>query len=185
MGLPHLVKIGLMEVVGHYSSPDFQRYPRDARVICRTDRGLEQGVVVCELSSMATPESGERTKTEGHVLRLVGSEDELILQRLERYRDKAFLACQKLIAEQQLPAILVDVEHLFDGESVFFYFIGDVDERLESLTAQLGETYESKVRFKKFAETLAQGCGPNCGEKEGGCSSGGCGSCALAGSCKS
>ncbi len=178
MGLPHLIKIGLMGVVGQYDSPSFDRYPRDARVICRTERGLESGVVVCELTDSVA------SKKIGDVLRLVGAEDDLILQRLDRYRDKAFLACQKLISDHQLPATLVDVEHLFDGESVFFYFLGDVDPTLEALTEQLGAEYERKVRFKKFAETLASGCGPNCGEKEGGCASGGCGSCALSGSCK-
>jgi len=178
MGLPHLVKIGLMGVVGQYDSPNFARYPRDASVICRTERGLEYGVVVRELTDVTASEKN------GAVLRLVGPEDKLILDRLDRYRDKAFLACQQLIAERQLSATLVDVEHLFDGESVFFYFLGEVDRSLEALTEQLGAEYERKVRFKKFAETLASGCGPNCGEKEGGCASGGCGSCTLAGSCK-
>ena len=79
--------------------------------------------------------------------------------------------------------VLVDVEHLFDGESVFFYFLGKPDPALETLTEQLADTYDRKVRFKKFAESLAEGCGPECGTKEGGCSSSGCGSCKLSGSC--
>jgi hypothetical protein len=181
LGAAHLVKIGLMGVVGRFDSADFNLYPRDAHVICRTARGLESGTVICPIED----EFGDRTEPQaqnidGEILRRVGSEDDLILERLERHRDKAFHACQKLITERNVPGVLVDVEHLFDGESVYFYFLGDVDSRLEAITNELASTYERKVRFKKFAETLANGCGPDCGT-EGNCSSGGCGSCALSG----
>ncbi|MFK7766776.1 MAG: PSP1 C-terminal domain-containing protein [Mariniblastus sp.] len=176
MGAQHLVQIGLMGVVGRFESADFGLYPRDAKVICRTGRGLEYGSVICPLE-----EDEDSSGSNGQILRRIGTEDQLILDRLERHRDKAFVACQSLIQERQLPGVLVDVEHLFDGESVFFYFLGDVDPRLEDLTNELAATYERKVRFKKFAETLANGCGPDCGTGESKCSTGGCGSCALSG----
>jgi hypothetical protein len=81
--------------------------------------------------------------------------------------------------------VLVDVEHLFDGQGLFFYFLGDVTPELEAYTARLAETYEAKVQFRKFTETLIEGCGPGCGTDEvkgrGGCDS--CVSCAVAGAC--
>ena len=98
---------------------------------------------------------------------------------------RQFHACESLLAERGISATLVDVEHLFDGESIYFYFLGETTPELEAITTQLAETYERKVRFKKFAETLANGCGPDCGTGESGCSSGGCGSCSLAGGCGS
>lgn len=168
-----------MGVVGRYESPDFSLFLRDAQVICRTARGLEFGEVICPLDQQDECDQ----PADGEILRRVGSEDQMILERLQRHRDKAFVACQNLIQERQLPGILVDVEHLFDGESVYFYFLGEVDARLEDLTNELAETYERKVRFKKFAEKLANGCGPDCGTGESKCSSGGCGSCALSGGC--
>ena len=176
VGQSHLIKIGLMGVVGSFDAADFRVYQRDQRVICRTDRGLEVGSVVCEI---------DQPSADGQLLRLTGPEDELILDRLERFRNSAYDACNALLSQRGLPGTLVDVEHLFDGESVFFYFLGDVDPRVELLTAELAATYDRKVKFKRFAETLAQGCGPNCGTKDSGCSSGGCGSCALSGGCGS
>ena len=170
-----------MGVVGRFDAINFETYPRDARVICRTSRGLELGAVVCPINEFPT----ENSNMDGQILRQVGSEDDLILERLERHRDKAFRACQQLISQRRLPAILVDVEHLFDGESVYFYFLGEVDSELEKLTEELAVAYESKVRFKKFAETLANGCGPDCGTGDNGCASGNCGTCALSGSCSS
>lgn len=165
-----------MGVVGTFDAADFRVYSRDQRVICRTRRGLEIGVVICDVDSPAT---------DGDVLRVTGSEDELILDRLDRFRDRAFKACNELLIERGLPGTLVDVEHLFDGESVFFYFLGDVDPRVESLTDELAQTYDRKVKFRQFAEVLAQGCGPDCGTKDNGCGTGGCGSCALSGGCGS
>ena len=193
MGALHIVQIGLMGLVGRFESADFGVYPRDAKVICRTGRGLEFGSVICPLDAASESDNdgstgngqGKPVQSNGQILRRVGSEDQLILDRLERHRDKAFKACQKLIKERELPGVLVDVEHLFDGESVFFYFLGEVDPRLESLTNELASTYERKVRFKKFAETLANGCGPDCGTGESKCATGGCGSCALSGGCGS
>jgi hypothetical protein len=84
-----------------------------------------------------------------------------------------------------LPAVLVDVEHLFDGQGLFLYFVGDVPAEVETLTARLAETYETKVQFRKFSETLIEGCGPGCGTEEakgqGGCEA--CTSCAVASAC--
>lgn len=177
MGTLHLVKTGLMGVLGTFEARSFEVFPRDQQVICRTERGLEQGYVVCDI------ESDYRSSVDGDLLRRVTPDDELILERLERFRDRAFDACQKLLADHRLSATLVDVEHLFDGQSVFFYFLGDIDERVEAITAQLAETYDRKVKFKKFAKALATGCGPDCGSDGSGCSSSGCGSCALSGSC--
>ena len=186
MGRQHLVQVGLMGMVGCYDAIDFRSYDRDAHVICRTSRGLEAGKVLCDVTDSARDLTGlPDDLPTGELLRQAGREDGLILERLERHRDKAFRACEKLLDERGITATLVDVEHLFGGESIYFYFLGDVTPELEAVTAQLTEIYEQKVRFKKFAETLANGCGPDCGTGESGCSSGGCGSCSLAGGCGS
>ena len=57
--------------------------------------------------------------------------------------------------------------------------------RVVEYTTRLAETYEAKVQFRKFTETLIEGCGPGCGTEEakgqGGCES--CTSCAVASAC--
>ncbi len=165
--------------VGRFDSVDGVIYPRQARVICRTARGLEVGEV------LAVTEI-ERTGADGTLVRRLTVEDDLLLTRIERNREEAFDACNELLAERDLPAVLMDVEHLFDGQSLYFYFLGDVTPEVESLTNELASTYETKVEIQKFAETLTEGCGPGCGTEEAsgqGCSTGGCGSCAVASAC--
>jgi hypothetical protein len=79
---------------------------------------------------------------------------------------------------------LLDVEHLFDGQSLYFYFLGETPPELDSLTAELADVYEAKAQLQKFADTLTAGCGPHCGTEEGGgCGSGGCSTCAAVGAC--
>lgn len=166
--------------MGRFSSVDAAEYPRGARVICRTARGLEVG----EVLSHAASENGH--DSDGSLLRGVTAEDELLLARLEKNKGEAFQACTNLISERGFSAVLMDVEHLFDGQSLYFYFLGEVNPALESLTNQLAEQYEAKVQFRRFAETLVEGCGPGCGTEEAmgmGCTTGSCTTCQVASAC--
>jgi len=178
MTVNHWVRIGAMGAMGRYAAADSRNYPRGSRVICRTLRGLEVGEV------LSTDESGG--SSEGPLLRRVTVEDDLLLARLEKHRDEAFEACTNLLEERKIDAALIDVESLFDGGSIFFYFLGEITPEIDALTAELAETYEAKVQVRKFQELLTEGCGPDCGtEAAGGCgTSGGCSTCAVAAACK-
>ena len=132
MGRPHLVKIGLFAAVGRFESADFVTYARDEQVVCRTDRGLEIGQVLCPIEdSLESDAPGAiALESNGELLRRVSDNDQLIVSRIERFRDRAFFACQKMLREREIDALLVDVEHLFDGQSLFFYFLGEVSEEV-------------------------------------------------------
>jgi hypothetical protein len=147
--------------------------------VCRTRRGVEVGEVLAD-------DEGSYAEVDGTVLRRVTVEDQLLLSRLEKYKDQAFRACEDLLRVRGLEAVLMDVEHLFDGRSLYFYFLGDVTEELESLTAELAAAYDTEVQFHRFAQTLTEGCGPGCGTEEAagnGCGTTGCASCSVAGAC--
>jgi len=176
----HLVRYGLLGHVGMFAAVDALRYPRRSRVVVRSPRGLEVGEVLAE-----PDHGGDFEVADGQILRRMTVQDDLLEARLERRRHEAFEACQQLLAEAAVPAALVDVEHLFDGEGLFFYFLGDPPQQASEITNRLAETYEAAVEFRKFAETLAEGCGPGCGTEaamgQGGCAT--CTSCAVASAC--
>lgn len=181
----HLIRVGLLGQVGRFHSPTGASYPRGRRVICRTARGLEVGTVLS--SSVRSDEAihlgDPRSFSDGTVLRLVSPEDELLLARLESHRHEAYAACVQLLEERDEAAVLVDVEHLFDGKSLYFYFLGAVSPQVDLLTAELATLYETKVEFRRFAETLEHGCGPACGTADGGGCSTSCSSCGIAAAC--
>jgi cell fate regulator YaaT (PSP1 superfamily) len=176
----HLVRYGLLGHVGRFAAAEALRYPRRTRVVVRSPRGLEVGEVLAEPAN-----SDGAFQPVGQILRRMTVQDDLLEARLDRRRHEAFAACTSLLAEARVDAALVDVEHLFDGEGLFFYFLGDPPPHAGDVTRRLAETYEAAVEFRKFAETLAEGCGPGCGTEEakgqGGCDS--CTSCAVATAC--
>lgn len=176
----HLVRVGAMGHVGRFLAVDRACYPRATRVIVRTARGLEIGEVLA-----GPDDSTELEPLDGDLVRAMAVEDELLAARIDRNRQVAYDACAALLTERAIPAVLIDVEHLFDGQAIFFYFLGEVIPELETLTAELAEAYETKVKFRKFTETLIEGCGPGCGTEaakgQGGCDS--CTGCAVASAC--
>jgi cell fate regulator YaaT (PSP1 superfamily) len=176
----HVVRYGRLGHVGHFVAADAVRYPRRSRVVIRSPRGLEIGEVLAQPEDEASV-----IDPDGQILRRMTIQDDLLEARLERRRDEAFIACQQLLSEANVSAALLDVEHLFDGEGLFFYFVGEPPREAAAVTERLAAAYETAVEFRKFAETLAEGCGPGCGTEEakgqGGCST--CVSCAVAGTC--
>lgn len=176
----HLVRVGSMGHVGRFASADSTLFPRHSQVIVRTSRGLEIGEV---LGTTETDSSGRGS--DGPILRGMTDQDHLLQARLDQNRQDAFESCVALLQQHDLAATLLDVEPLFDGRTLFFYFLGDITPEIESLTAGLAEAYESKMELSKFAEMLTEGCGPGCGTDEA--SGGGCGvhcvSCSVASAC--
>ncbi len=177
MGRQHLVRVGALGHVGRFTAVDAVRYPRHARVVVRTGRGLELGEV------LAGPEGPDDGPADGSILRGVTVEDQLLAARLEKHRQAAFEACAARLLEMNSAAVLMDVEHLFDGGTLLFYFLGEMTPELESLTADLAELYETQVQFRRFTNAVTEGCGPDCGtDAAAGCKT--CATtCAVAGAC--
>jgi cell fate regulator YaaT (PSP1 superfamily) len=166
-----------MGYVAGFTAVDAACYPRGSRVVLRTSRGLELGEVLTPVEHDAA------APHEGSILRGMTEQDRLLETRLLKNRGEAFEACAGKLAELGVTAALVDVEHLFDGRSLIFYFLGAEPPELPALTGELAEVYDAQVQFRAFSETLSAGCGPDCGtEHAAGCGSCGTG-CAVAALC--
>ncbi|MGC4003333.1 MAG: PSP1 C-terminal domain-containing protein [Pirellulales bacterium] len=170
MSRHHYVRVGRVGQIGRFTSVDAVDYPRAARVILRTSRGLEIG----EILSPA-PETLERGLSDGAIIRGMTVEDQLLEARLDRKRDEAFAACETMLRERCSDAVLTDVEHLFDGGGLYFHFLGEPPAEVEALTVELAKTYDATAQIQKFSESLEFGCGPGCGTAAA--SGGGCTTC--------
>jgi cell fate regulator YaaT (PSP1 superfamily) len=175
----HIVRVSTLGQIGRFVSADPITFPRGSRVICRTRRGLEVGEVMSHTRSDRNP----RGESDGTVLRAVTPQDELLLLRLRKNRHEALEKCQRWLTERQVSVTLVDVEQLFDGKSIYFYFLGEVSEEVNQIVERLAATYEAEVRIGDFARAVEDGCGPNCGTDEAeGCGDS-CSTCAVANAC--
>ena len=108
-----------MGYVGRFAAALPLRISRGNRVICRTERGLEVAELLSDVEQVASVE------VDGTVLRKVTASDDLLLARIEKHRDDAYRACVALLKERQLDVILMEVEQLFDGQTLVFYFLGE------------------------------------------------------------
>jgi cell fate regulator YaaT (PSP1 superfamily) len=169
----HLVRIGRLGQIGSFAAVDRTCYPRRARVIVRSERGLEVGEVLASPGPIAGRSTTQHSV--GSILRGMTEADELLALRLERNREAALAACTARLSELSLPVALIDVEHSFDGRTLWFYFLGETTPEVEAVVAELAELYEAEVQIRGFAETLTKGCGPGCGTDKA--TGGGCGSC--------
>src|SRR5438093_2908375 len=95
----HLVRVGVMGNVGRFVSPDAVHYPRGAKVITRTPRGLEIG----EVLGRGVDASPDLADADGALLRAMTIEDQLLETRLAKNREQAYAACARRIDELALP----------------------------------------------------------------------------------
>ncbi len=179
-----LLRVGLLGQVGCFATAEVGNLRRGARVICRTQRGLEVGVALGSVDSHAASSDA----SDGRVVRLMTAEDELLWGHLRQLSEEALGACVNWLAEQGISATLLEVEPLLDGRTLYFHFLSTVDEAVQQQLDKLVELYEQQVRQSKFAQLLEHGCGPGCGTSaaKNGCSSrGGCAVCKVASVCQS
>src|SRR5262245_23906481 len=119
----YIVRHGVMRFLGEFEPAPGHAYARGQQVVVRTERGQETADVLCESSPRALEMLTEPTK--GQILRVMTEEDHA-LARTTREREHAeFLRCQEFIRERKLQMDLVDVEHLFGGERVVFFFLAE------------------------------------------------------------
>ncbi len=171
-------QFGVHGQVGLFESRAGVRFPRGAKVVCRTSRGIEAAIALND-----TDDDEPSAAIEGELLRPFTVNDELLAERLARYQTKAFQACVTLLAKRGIDIPLVDAELLHDGEHLFFYFLGDDLSAVEPIMVELADRYGRKIRLRSFAEKLANGCGPGCGTTASSCGSGACNSCGVSGHC--
>jgi cell fate regulator YaaT (PSP1 superfamily) len=171
------LRFGLHGHLGVFESRLGVLFARGTKVVCRSSRGIETAVV------LNSSDDSLVVRSEGEVLRPFTHNDGLLAERLERYQAQAYSACVSLLEQHGIEIPLMDIELLHDGENLFFYFLGEELSVLEPLMEKLADQYGKKIRFRQFAERLANGCGPTCGAGASSCGSGGCGNCGLSGKC--
>lgn len=161
---------------------------RGSDVLVQTPRGVELGEVLGKstpLAGTSAPLASASAPTL-RIIRELTPDDRLLVERLQRYKRDAVRRCQDILAASESTAVLLDVDQLFDGNSLVLHFLGPVDAMGRELTDTIVAEYESQVQSIRLSELMTHGCGPGCGsESAGGCgSSGGCASCALVGACQ-
>jgi cell fate regulator YaaT (PSP1 superfamily) len=148
-GAPHyIVRHGAMRFLGPFETRDGARYSRGATVVIRTERGLEIGEVLCEATPRAIEYLSEPTG--GTILRTLSGEDQQQCERISDAERAEFDAGFRCIDQRKLQMDLVDVEHLFGGERIIFYFLAEKRVDFRELVKDLAREFHTRIEMRQI-----------------------------------
>jgi cell fate regulator YaaT (PSP1 superfamily) len=139
------VRYGAMEMTERFSAPDTD-IPVGSDVIVRTPRGVEWGLLVQFRKRIS-----EAEEIVGELLRKVTPVDRDKLADIVESRQVAeFETCEELIKKHELPMKLVEVEHLFGGHKIIFYFMADGRVDFRELVRDLAKEYRTRIEMRQI-----------------------------------
>src|SRR5579884_82170 len=142
----YIVRHGAMRFLGDFEPADDAAYLRGEAVVVRTDRGLEAGQVLCPTNPRALELLGEPTK--GRILRRHNDADRQQIDRLHLAEQREFESCLRFIGQRRLQMELVDVEHLFGGERLIFYFLAEKRVDFRELVKDLALAFLTRLEIR-------------------------------------
>jgi cell fate regulator YaaT (PSP1 superfamily) len=144
----YIVRHGVMRFLGEYEPAGEAAYARGQQVIVRSDRGQELADVLCEATEKAVAYLSEPTR--GQIVRAISEEDQPQLIALREREHKEFERCQGFIQERRLQMDLVDVEHLYGGERIVFYFLAEKRVDFRELVKDLAREYRTRIEMRQI-----------------------------------
>src|SRR5262249_16681055 len=88
--------------------------------------------------------------TGGQILRPLAAADLIRLDKLHENERQEFLTCKNFIAQRKLQMELVDVEHLFGGERIIFYFLAEKRVDFRDLVKDLAREYQTRIELRQI-----------------------------------
>jgi len=148
MGAKYIVRHGAMRFLGEYEADGEATYTRGQMVVVRSERGHEVGEVLCPGTPQAVQLLAEPTR--GQIVRCLSDADDPDHRRIHEAEIRAFDTCIRFIAQRSLQMELVDVEHLFGGERIVFYFLAEKRVDFRELVKDLAREYRTRIEMRQI-----------------------------------
>ena len=144
-----VVRYGSMRRLGEFTTKRHAPVRRGDDVIVRSERGVEFGMVLCESGNKTAEYLGENSRT-GRILRLASDEDRRSLEEVAE-REKQFLVdAHQLIADQRLQMQIVDVEQVFGGERIVFYYLAEKRVDFRELVKNMAREFNARIEMRQI-----------------------------------
>ena len=179
-----LVRFGRMDILGWFEHHEHHITRLPKRVVIKTDRGLELGYLVGQLGPYKagkfklTPEQVEQYFTDsqidyscknvGKFVRYATAEDLNEERHLQKIATSEMEYCKRIITELNLPMKVVDVEHVFCGERIIFYFMSDGRVDFRELVKKVAGEYQTRIEMRQIGsrdEARLLGDVESCGQQ--------------------
>ncbi len=144
----YIVRYGSMRALGVLSTRGGDRFTRGARVIARTNRGLESGEVLIEANERAVARL--KDPAHGQILRSMTTEDDNELSHIEANLSAEFETCQRYVKQLKLQMELVDIEHVFGGERIVIYYVAEKRVDFRDLVRQLASEFQTRIEMRQI-----------------------------------
>ena len=145
----YIVRFGSNRTVAEFTVHDGKDHQRSTQVVIKSDRGIEWGEVLGESSDRARKVMGHR-ESRGRILRKASDDDFRHLEDVRRRERVEFVGCKDLIQEKRLQMQLVDVEHLFGGERIVFYYLAENRVDFRELVKSLAQRYKTRIEMRQI-----------------------------------
>jgi cell fate regulator YaaT (PSP1 superfamily) len=144
----YIVRHGVMRFLGEYEPASEAPYARGQAVLVRSERGLEAAEVLCESTPRAMQLLSEPTR--GQIVRVMTEDDHVQARAVQEKEQGEFVRCRDFIAERKLQMDLVDVEHLFGGERIVFFFLAEKRVDFRELVKDLAREYRTRIEMRQI-----------------------------------
>jgi len=160
-----LVRYGKVSLVGQFRHNERVLPSLHTKVVVQTDRGLEMGEIIsptaahrgcsCTISNEKIDEyvaaSGPNYPfiRSGRMVRLATVGDLNEVRHIEASAQREGAYFKELVKKNNLVMKLVEVEHLFGGDRIIFYFMSETRMDFRRLVRELGREYNTRVEMRQ------------------------------------
>ena len=140
------VRYGKMRMVARFKTEREDLRVRD-RCVVRTDRGKELGEVLTALQPIpdAIP-----VESLWDVIRRASPEDLVNVERLDKESvPRAIKTCKDLVQRLNLQMKVTDVDYVYGGERLIFYFTSESRVDFRELVRQLAHEFRTRIELKQ------------------------------------
>ncbi len=113
-----------------------------------TERGHETGQVLCPADPRALQLISDATS--GRIVRKFTEPDRQEYRRLQELEERELDTCERFVEQRRLQMELVDVEQLFGGERIVFYFLAEKRVDFRELVKDLAREYQTRIEMRQI-----------------------------------
>ncbi len=180
-----LVRYGRMNALAFFEHHESDIPKVHSRVVVKTERGLELGYIVGQLSAYRSghfklkqeqiKDYFDRSEIDfcpahaGKFIRYASADDISEERHLRKIVQEEIECCRRIIREMNLPMKIVDAEHVFGGERIIFYFMSDGRVDFRDLVKRVAQEYQTRIEMRQIgsrdeAKLLGdvESCGQQC-----------------------
>ena len=147
--MKYIVHYGATRLLGVFSFPDpIFRY--GSRVVVKTPRGQEAGIVRCE----ATPEIVAKLDsgfTEDRIVRSMTNDDVAKYQKSQQKERENLERCKQIIQEMSIVMELIRVERILGGERIVIYYIAEGRVDFRELIKVLAVEFQVRIEMRQIS----------------------------------